>query len=124
MAGHRCSKLAKQERHSYIVVEIAKGTPRAELVRDVRERWGISTSQALRCLQEADAERAQVYGSLDRAAVLTMAVQSAEKAVQLAIARGNPNEIIGAVRLLDNLLHVGAGWGENGRSSTGNRWER
>jgi hypothetical protein len=108
MPGHPCSKLVKQERHSFIITEMAKGTPRPELVRAVRQRWGISQSQALRCLQAADLERAEIYSATDRAAVLSQCLQAAEKAVQLAIARGYPNEVVGSVRLLDNLLALGA----------------
>lgn len=125
MAGHRCTKAEKAERlPAWIVEQIAAFRPRTEIVREVRERWGISQPQALKDLQAADAERAQVYDSLDRVDLLTMALQAAEKAVEIAIARKNPNEIIGSVRLLDNLVHFGIGWGTNHRRSTSHRpWE-
>jgi hypothetical protein len=115
MAGHRCTKAEKAERLAWIVEQIAAFRPRTEIVREVRARWGVSQPQALKDLQAADAERAEVYDSVDRTALLTMALQAAEKAVQLAQARGNPNEIIGAVRLLDNLVCFSNGWETNSR---------
>ena len=108
MAGHPCSKLVKQERHSFIIEEMAKGTPRPELVRAVRERWAISTSQALRCLQEADLERATIYSATDRAGMLSQLLQAAETAVGLAVKQGNPSAIVAAIRCLDGLLGLGA----------------
>lgn len=125
MAGHRCTKIVKAERHSWIVQQIAAFRPRTEIVRELRERWGVSQPQALKDLQAADAERAEVYDKVDRIDLLTQAIAAAEKAVQLAQARGNPNEIIGAVRLLDNLCHIGIGWDSNNCRNTGHRpWER
>lgn len=103
MVGHRCTKIEAEERHSWIVEQIAAFRPRPVIVREVLERWGISRQQALRCMQRADKERAQVYDSVERIDLLTTALQAAEKAVELAISRKNPNEIIGAVRLLNGL---------------------
>jgi hypothetical protein len=124
MAGHRCTKIEAEARHSWIVDQIAAFRPRPEIVREVMERYGVSRPQALKYMQRADAERYQVYDSVERMDLLTTALQAAEKAVELAIARKNPNEIIGAVRLLDNLVHFGIGWESNHRRSTGHRpWE-
>lgn len=107
MAGHRCTKIEAEERHSWIVEQIAAFRPRPQIVREVMERYGVSRPQALKYLQRADAERFQVYDSVERMDLLTTALQAAEKAVELAIARKNPNEIIGAVRLLNNLTGFG-----------------
>ena len=107
MAGHRCTKIEAEERHSWIVEQIAAFRPRPVIVREVVERWGISRQQALRCMQRADKERFHVYDSVERMDLLTTALQAAEKAVELAIARKNPNEIIGSVRLLNSLTGFG-----------------
>jgi hypothetical protein len=108
MAGHRCSKLVALERHSWVVQQLAANRPRPEIVRELRDREGISQPQALKYLQRAEAERCEVYSSADRAGLLTQCLAAAEKALELAQARKNPNEIVGAVRLLDNLLALGA----------------
>jgi len=121
MAGHRCTKAQAEERHSWIVEQIAAFRPRPQIVRELRQRWGISQSQALRALQRADKERVQVYDSVERNEMLSMALQAAEKAVELAIARGLPTEIIGAVRLLDQLVILSPGCAERSRSKP---WHR
>ncbi len=119
MAGHRCSKLVALERHSWVIEQLAAGRPRPQIVRDLREREGISQPQALKYLQRADAERCEVYATADRAGLLSQCLAAAEKALELAQARGNPNEIVGAVRLLDQLLALGASHERRNRP-----WER
>ena len=108
MAGHRCSKIVALERHSWVVAQLAANRPRPVIVRELRAREGISQPQALKYVQRADLERCEVYSSADRAGLLSQCLAAAEKALELAQARGNPNELIGAVRLLDQLLALGA----------------
>ena len=108
MPGTPCSKIVKAERHSWIVAEMAKGTPRPALVRQVMARWGISYPQALKDLQKADLERAEIYSATDRAAMLSQLLQAAELALAKAVERGNPNEVVGCIRCLDGLLGLGA----------------
>ena len=121
MAGTRCTKIQAEERHCWIVQQIAAFRPRPEIVREVRQRYRVSRPQALKLMQRADAERVQVYDSVERNEMLSMALQAAEKAVELAIARGLPTEIIGSVRLLDSLVMLSPGWDDRNRSKP---WHR
>jgi hypothetical protein len=106
--GHPCSKIVAQERHSWVIQQMALCRPRPEIARELRQREGLSRSQALRYLQRADLERCEVYSSADRAALLAQCLAGCEKALQMAIARGLPLEIVASIRTLDNLLALGA----------------
>ncbi len=123
MAG-RASAIEMHTRVDWLLGEMAKGRPRMDLMREARDRYHLSESQAYRLLQAADAARAAVFGTVNRAAMLTSAVDSLQRATQIALANGQPMAVIAAVNALDRLLHFGAGWGPNGQRDYGNSWDR
>jgi hypothetical protein len=123
MAG-RASAIEMHTRVDWVLQQMAAGRPRMDLAREVRDRYGLSESQSYRLLQAADAARAAVFGQINRAAMLTGAVDSLQRAAEIALKNGQPMAVIAAVNALDRLLHFGAGWGPNGQRDYGNSWDR
>lgn len=124
MAGRPCSAIEMRSRIDWVLQQMAQGRPRMDLVREVRDRYQLSEAQAYKVLQHADAARAAVFGQINRAAMLTAAVDALQRASEIALKNQQPMAVIAAVNALDRLLHFGAQWGPNGQRDYGNGWDR
>ena len=124
MAGTPCSKIEMRTRIDWVLQQMAQGRPRMDLMREVRDRYGLSEPQAYKVLQQADGARAAVFGQINRASMLTAAVDSLQRAIEIALRNEQPLVVIAGVNALDRLLHFGAQWGPNGQRDYGNSWDR
>ena len=123
MAG-RASAIEMHSRVDWALQQMAAGRPRMDLVREARDRYHLSESQSYRLLQAADAARAACFGQINRASMLTSAVDSLQRAIEIALRNEQPLVVIAGVNALDRLLHFGAAWGPNGQRSYGNDWQQ
>lgn len=104
----RCTAAESKHRVDWALEQLLAGRPRVQLVRDIQQRWSLSPSQAQRITRKAVETILSVYQQVDHEEAVGKAVYALEKAVELAVQRGQPNEIVCAVRALDNLIGLGA----------------
>lgn len=104
----RCTKPEAKQRVDWMLEQLLAGRPRVELVREAQQRWGLSESQAQRIARKAVEVILSTYRQVDHEEAVGKAVHALEKAIELAVQRGQPNEITTAVKALDNLIGLGA----------------
>ena len=97
------------------------------IVAEVSERWGLSSRQSRRYVSRAYARlRDDIAATdLDQEAMLCKMICSLEQAVEAGIAKGNGSTVIGATRLLAELLGLGQQNNRDARRwghSTGRRY--
>lgn len=104
----KATKLEKKARVEELADLIVKGYSQRELIRHVRETWGLSDDSALNYIREArDVVKADL-GELDRKDMLAAKIQMLEQIARDSVAAGRENNAIGAIRLLNELTGFGA----------------
>lgn len=106
--GKKCTKAEKKARVEELADMVVKGYSQRELIRHVREEWGLSDDSALNYIREArDVVKGDLSG-IDRADMLAAKIQQLEQIARDSIASGRENNAIGAIRLLAELTGFGA----------------
>ena len=105
--GRKATKAEKKARVEELADLIVKGYSQREMVRHVRETWGLSDDSALNYIREArDVVKADL-GELDRKDMLAAKIQMLEQIARDSAAAGRENNAIGAIRLLAELTGFG-----------------
>lgn len=104
----RCTKAEAQHRTDWMFEQLLAGRPRVQLVRLARQKWGLSESQAQRIAKKAVEQILSTYQSVDHQEAVGKAVYALEVALELALQRKQPNEVVAAVKAMDALVGLGA----------------
>ena len=103
----RCTKAKKQARLEQLADLIVKGHSHRQLVRIVREEWGLKDDSITRYIRQArDLVKSDMDG-LDRKDLLAAKIQQLENIALDAVEAGRENNAIGAIRLLAELTGFG-----------------
>ena len=78
------------------------------VTRDVMQRWGVSESQAQKIVRQAVEVILSCYRQVDHEEAIGRAVHALEVALELAVQRKQPQEIVQAVRAMDQIIGMGA----------------
>jgi fructose-specific phosphotransferase system component IIB len=104
----RCTKPEAEFRRSWALEQLLASRPRVELVREAQQRWGLSAAQAQRIVRQAVELILATYREVDQEEAVGKAVHALEVALELAVQRKQPQEIIQAVRAMDQIIGIGA----------------
>ena len=104
----RVTKPEAEHRRSWCLEQLLAGRPRVVLVREVMAQWGVSEAQAQRVVRQAVELILSTYRQVDHEEAIGRAVHALEVALELAVQRGQPQEIVLAVRAMDQLIGLGA----------------
>ena len=108
MAGIRVTKPEAEHRRSWCLEQLLAGRPRVVVTRDVMQRWGVSESQAQKIVRQAVEVILSCYRQVDHEEAIGRAVHALEVALELAVQRKQPQEIVQAVRAMDQIIGMGA----------------
>lgn len=104
----RCTKPEAEFRRSWALEQLLASRPRVEIVRDAQRRWGLSAAQSQRIVRQAVEVILATYRQVDKEEAIGKAVHALEVALELAVQRKQPQEIIQAVRAMDQIIGIGA----------------
>ena len=105
--GKKCTKVEKKARVEELADMIVKGYSQREMVRHVRETWGLSDDSAAIYIREARNVVKEDLVDIDRVDMLASKVQMLEQIARDSVASGRENNAIGAIRLLAELTGFG-----------------
>jgi ribosome-binding protein aMBF1 (putative translation factor) len=106
--GRKATKAEKKARVEELADMVVKGYSQREMVRHIREVWGLSDDSAAIYIREARNVVKADLGDIDRADMLASKVQMLEQIARDSVASGRENNAIGAIRLLAELTGFGA----------------
>jgi hypothetical protein len=104
----RVSKPEAEHRRAWVLEQLLAGRPRVDVTRETMRRWGVSESQAQKIVRQAVEVILSCYRHVDHEEAIGRAIHALEKALELAVQRGQPQEIVMAVRAMDQLIGMGA----------------
>ena len=119
------TRAVSKARVDWCYQQLVDGRPTHRITAELATREGISRRQArdyvARAYQELAADLD--HESLGNKQYLARMIANLETAIEQGVAQGHGNTVIGATRLLSELIGIGAdyrpktpGWGQSGRS--------
>ena len=104
----KCSSKEKRARVEELADMVVKGYSQRELIRHVRDSWGLSDDSAAIYIREARMVVQNDLKDIDRPQMLSAKIQQLEQIARDSIASGRENNAIGAIRLLSELVGLEA----------------
>jgi hypothetical protein len=86
---------------------IGEGWGLSELTTHVQDSWGLSRAQARRYVKDAHTEFVNVYEVEDKG-LLFACIDKLERVVRISMEKGQYSNTIGAIKLLNEMLRLGA----------------
>ncbi len=100
----RCTQKEKKRRVEELADMVVNGYSQRELIRHVRDSWGLSGDSATAYIREARIVVQEDLKDIDRPQMLAAKIQQLEHVARDSIAQGRENNAIGAIRLLCELV--------------------
>ena len=94
------------------------GRPRVTLVREAMAQWGLSEAQGQRIVRAGVEAILATYEQVDRTETLARCIHALEQALELAVMRGQPQEICTTVKAMSGLLGLGADHGHHSTTTS------
>ena len=90
-----------------VLRKIGEGLGLSELTTHVADPWGLSRKQARRYVSEANAEFLNDY-EVEDSGLLFACIDKLERVARISMEKGRYSNTIGAIKLLNEMLRLGA----------------
>ena len=107
MTRQRATVSEKKHRRAYVLRMIGEGWGLSELTTHVADLWGLSRKQARRYVSEAHVEFVNDYEVEDKG-LLFACIDKLERVARTSMEKGQYSNTIGAIKLLNEMLRLGA----------------
>ena len=107
MTRQRATVSEKKQRRAYVLRMIGEGWGLSELTTHVADLWGLSRKQARRYVSEAHVEFVNDYEVEDKG-LLFACIEKLERVARTSMEKGQYSNTIGAIKLLNEMLRLGA----------------
>ena len=108
MTRQRATVSEKKQRRAYVLRMIGEGWGLSELTTHVADLWGLSRKQARRYVSEAHVEFVNDY-EVEDSGLLFACIDKLERVARTSMEKGQYSNTIGAIKLLNEMLRLGAG---------------
>lgn len=111
------NRAESEQRLNWCFQQLLKCRPTCTIVAELSEREGISRRQARRYVADAYAEMITEIEevNLDRKHMLVQTVHALQTTIERGVSTGNGAVVIGAIRMLDQLVGLGMNYSEHHR---------
>ena len=106
MTRKRATVSEKKQRRAYVLRMIGEGSGLSELTTHVQNSWGLSRAQARRYVKDAHVEFVNDYEVEDKG--LFSCIDKLERVARTSMEKGQYSNTIGAIKLLNEMLRLGA----------------
>ena len=107
MTRKRATVSEKKQRRAYALCMIREGWGLSELTTHVQDSWGLSRAQARRYVKDAHVEFVNDYEVEDKG-LLFACIDKLERVARTSMEKGQYSITIGAIKLLNEILRLGA----------------
>ena len=114
----RCTKPEAKARVDWALEQLLAGRPRVTLVREAMAQWGLSEAQGQRIVRAGVEAILATYEQVERPETLARCIHALEQALELAVTRGQPQEICTTVKAMAGLLGLGADHSNHSTATT------
>ena len=107
MIRKRVTVSEKKQRRAYVLRMIGEGWGLSELTTHVQDSWGLSRAQARRYVKDAHVEFVNDY-EVENKSLLFACIDKLERVARTSMEKGQYSNTIGAIKLLNEMLRLGA----------------
>ena len=108
MTRKRATVSEKKQRRAYVLRMIGEGWGLSELTTHVQDSWGLlSRAQARRYVKDAHTEFVNDY-EVEDSGLLFACIDKLERVARTSMEKGQYSNTIGAIKLLNEMLRLGA----------------
>ena len=104
----RATAQTKKERRAECLRLLGEGMGIHQLTTHVAERWGVSRRQARRYVRAAQEQFAGDYAETEDGHKMFEVVHALERVVHEGLKKGDLSNVVGASKLLNSMLRLGA----------------
>ena len=107
MTRQRATVSEKKQSRTYVLRMIGEGWGLSKLTTHVQDLWGLSRAQARRYVKDAHTEFVNDY-EVEDSDLLFACIDKLERVARTSIEKGQYFNTIGAIKLLNEMLRLGA----------------